>query len=114
MKSHATLICACFALLVAGSATAQEGRAETGTSSVAEIVSVLGIQVPDSALARDAAKTIRDSEGELLFQHSMRLYWWAALAGGRKGMAFDHELLYVAAMFHDYGLTENYGDSHLR
>ncbi|WP_323980666.1 HD domain-containing protein [Bradyrhizobium sp. 521_C7_N1_3] len=44
----------------------------------------------------------------------MRVYCWAALAGRRKGMAFDQELLYVAAMFHDYGLTANYGDSHLR
>ncbi|WP_312017880.1 HD domain-containing protein [Bradyrhizobium japonicum] len=114
MKIHATLIYASFALMAAGSATAQEGRPESGTSSVAEIVSVLGIQVPDSELARDAARAIRDSEGELLFQHSMRVYCWAALAGKRKGMAFDQELLYVAAMFHDYGLTANYGDSHLR
>jgi hypothetical protein len=29
-------------------------------------------------------------------------------------MTFDSELLYVAAIFHDYGLTAGYGDSHLR
>jgi HD superfamily phosphodiesterase len=38
----------------------------------------------------------------------------AALSGKRKGLTFDPELLYVAAMFHDYGLTAGYGESHLR
>jgi hypothetical protein len=43
-----------------------------------------------------------------------RVYYWAALSGKRKGLTFDPELLYVAAMFHDYGLTAGYGESHLR
>ncbi|WP_035466492.1 HD domain-containing protein [Burkholderia sp. WSM2232] len=75
---------------------------------------VPGVKIPDSELAREAAKTIRDSEGDFLFQHSMRVYYWAALAGKRKGLAFDPELLYIAAMFHDFGLTAAYGHSHLR
>jgi len=75
---------------------------------------VSGMRIPNTSLARDAAKLIRDSEGELLFQHSMRVYCWASIAGERKGLTFDPELLYVAAMFHDYGLTGRYGDSHLR
>jgi hypothetical protein len=65
-------------------------------------------------LARDAAKLIRDTEGDFLFQHSTRVYCWAALAGKRKGLGFDPELLYVAAMFHDFGLTAGYGESHSR
>ncbi|WP_245343925.1 HD domain-containing protein [Bradyrhizobium japonicum] len=36
------------------------------------------------------------------------------MAGKRKGLTFDPELLYIAAMFHDYGLTASYGESHLR
>jgi hypothetical protein len=38
----------------------------------------------------------------------------AALAGKRKGVMFDPELLFVAGIFHDYGLTAGYGQSHLR
>jgi hypothetical protein len=36
------------------------------------------------------------------------------LAGKRKGLDFEPELLYVAAMFHDFGLTAGYGESHSR
>ncbi|ANN77585.1 HD domain-containing protein [Bordetella flabilis] len=75
---------------------------------------VAGIEIPDSKLARDAAEFIRGPTGDMLFQHSTRVYYWAALAGKRKALAFDPELLYVAAMFHDFGLTAAYGESHLR
>jgi hypothetical protein len=45
------------------------------------------LQIVHFALdARDAAALIRDREGELLFQHSTRVYYWAALAGRRKGL----------------------------
>ncbi|MGY2367189.1 HD domain-containing protein, partial [Pseudomonas azotoformans] len=57
---------------------------------------------------------IRDSESDLLFSHSTRVYFWAALAGARKDLVFDAELLYTAAMFHDLGLTAKYHHSQLR
>lgn len=119
MNVRTTLTSAALALVVAGSALAPNVQAETITPKVAEAVpnavdEVSGIRVPDSKMARDAAQVIRDTEGDLLFQHSMRVYYWAALAGKRKGLTFDPELLYVAALFHDYGLTAGYGESHLR
>jgi hypothetical protein len=73
-----------------------------------------GIAIPDSQLARDVTQLIRDTEGELLFNHSTRVYLWGALLGKRRNLAFDPELLYVAAMFHDIGLTPVYRDSQLR
>ncbi len=116
MKIRSTFICAALALVVAGSAFASKGQAEaTRPKAVpSSVEEVSGIKVPDSRLARAAAKAVRDAEGDLLFQHSMRVYYWAALAGKRKGLTFDPELLYVAAMFHDYGLTADYTESHLR
>jgi hypothetical protein len=36
------------------------------------------------------------------------------LAGKRKGLTFDPELLYTGAMFHDIGLTQRYRESQLR
>ncbi|MBB3595139.1 UTP:GlnB (protein PII) uridylyltransferase [Rhizobium sp. BK529] len=36
------------------------------------------------------------------------------MTGKREGLTFDPELLYVAAMFHDFGLTKGYGESHRR
>ena len=70
--------------------------------------------IPDSKLARHAAQFIRDTESEFLFEHSTRVYLWGALAGKRRGLSFDPELFYTAAMFHDAGLTAGFRDSHLR
>ena len=75
---------------------------------------VAGIQIPDSTLAREVTAFVRDAESGLLFRHSTRVYFWAALMGSRRGLTFDRELLYAAAMFHDFGLTERYRASQLR
>jgi hypothetical protein len=72
------------------------------------------IVIPDSQLVREVTQLIRDTESELLFNHSTRVYLWGALLGKRKRVTFDPELLYVAAMFHDIGLTPAYRQSELR
>jgi hypothetical protein len=75
---------------------------------------IAGVAIPDSKLAREVTQFIRDTESALLFHHSSRVYFWGALAARRRGLAFDPELLYTAAMFHDIGLTQTYSDSQLR
>jgi hypothetical protein len=75
---------------------------------------ICGVAIPDSSIARDITQFIRASESDMLFQHSTRVYYWAALLGKRKGLKFDPELLYAAAMFHDIGITPHYHDSQLR
>ena len=75
---------------------------------------IAGIRIPDSKMARDLTHFIRDTESELLFHHSRRVFLFGALAGERKGLKFDPELLYVGAMFHDIGLTDRYLQSQLR
>ena len=67
-----------------------------------------GIRSPDSKLAREITELVRDTESSLLFHHSSRVYYWGALAGRRRGLKFDPELLYAAAMFHDMGLTHQH------
>jgi hypothetical protein len=59
-----------------------------------------GIKVPDSKLAREITELVRDTETPLLFHHSSRVYYWGALAGKRRGLSFDPELLYAGAQ-HD-------------
>ena len=75
---------------------------------------IAGINIPDSKMARDLTQLIRDTESDLLFHHSTRVYLFGALTGERKGLKFDPELLYVGAMFHDIGLTEGFRHSQLR
>jgi HD superfamily phosphodiesterase len=72
---------------------------------------IAGIAIPDSRLARDLTQFVRDTESPLLFHHSSRVYYWAALAGTRRGLKFDAELLYASAMFHDMGLTDEYSSA---
>lgn len=64
--------------------------------------------IPDSALARSITEYIRDNESELLFNHSSRVYHFGALAGVRRRLTFDRELLYAGAMFHDLGLMPDH------
>jgi hypothetical protein len=59
---------------------------------------------PDSALARDAEVAAQDLLTPVLRNHSSRAYMWGAAIAALRGIAFDRELLYVAAMFHDTGL----------
>ncbi|OBG95546.1 diguanylate cyclase [Mycobacterium sp. E136] len=82
--------------------------------SIQSIQSIAGITIPDSALVRAATEYIRDAEDDLLFDHSRRVFLFGALRGNRLGLQPDLELLYVAAMFHDLGLTERYRTSQLR
>jgi hypothetical protein len=78
------------------------------------IQTIAGITIPDSTLVRETTEFIRDAEDDLLFDHSRRVFLFAALHGRRLGLQPDLELLYVAAMFHDLGLTEGYRTSQLR
>jgi HD superfamily phosphodiesterase len=64
--------------------------------------------IPDSKLAREATELVRNTESPLLFNHSTRVYYFASLAGKKRGLKFDSELLYIAAIFHDMGLTPRY------
>jgi HD domain len=73
-----------------------------------ETTSIVGIKIPDSNLAREATELVRDTESPLLFNHSTRVYYFGALAGVKRGLKFDPELLYIGAMFHDMGLTPRY------
>ena len=64
--------------------------------------------IPDSTLAKAITEFIRDNETDLLFNHSSRVYQFGALAGVKRGLKFDRELLYAGAMFHDIGLMPGY------
>jgi hypothetical protein len=75
---------------------------------------IAGVRIPDSALAREVEQLVRDTESELLFHHSNRVFLFGALAGRRKNLRVDLELLYVGAMFHDMGLQPPYASAHER
>jgi len=59
---------------------------------------------PDSLMAREAEAAAQDLLTPTLLNHSRRAYAWGAVIAALDEVEFDHELLYVAAMFHDTGL----------
>jgi hypothetical protein len=78
------------------------------------VASIEGIRIPDSAMAREITDIVRDAGSELIFNHSSRVYCFAALSGQRRRLKFDPELLYAGTMFHDMGLLEPYRSSNER
>jgi HD domain-containing protein len=83
-------------------------------ASLGSRVKIDGVWIPDTKMTRDVTELVRDTETELLFNHSTRVYLFGALTGKRRNLKFDPELLYVGAMFHDMGLTEKYQTSQNR
>jgi hypothetical protein len=67
--------------------------------------------IPDSLLAKEATALLREHSTDLLFNHSIRVYLFAAGQGRERKLRFDPELLYVAAAFHDFGLLKKFSSS---
>ncbi|PHZ86574.1 HD domain-containing protein [Paremcibacter congregatus] len=78
------------------------------------IENLTGIVIPDSQLAKEVTEFVRDTSSDLLFNHSSRVYYFAAIRGKKLGVEYDPELLYTGAMFHDIGLIPQYSSQHER
>lgn len=75
---------------------------------------IAGVDIPDGVMAQAATDLMRATESELLFHHALRAFLFGALTGYREKLAFDTELLYVGAMFHNAGLNVKYQGSPYR
>ncbi|CAN7780742.1 phosphohydrolase [Paraburkholderia hospita] len=72
---------------------------------------ISGIAIPDGPIARAATDRICATESVLMLNHAVRAFLFGALAGYRRQLNFDAELLYVSAMFHNVGLNAIYARS---
>jgi hypothetical protein len=64
------------------------------------------IVYPDSVCARAAMEKLETLSTPSVANHSHRSYIWASLLGQLDGAQWDPEILFVAMMLHDLGLTE--------
>jgi hypothetical protein len=64
--------------------------------------------IPDTKLAKEATEILREHGTDLIFNHSLRVYLFAAEQGRQAKLKFDPELLYVSAAFHDLGLIKKF------
>jgi HD domain len=65
-----------------------------------------GLQLPDSALVRQAVELAWSVSSPLLFNHVMRTYFFGRLLASQDDSA-DAEVVALAAVLHDLGLTEH-------
>jgi HD domain-containing protein len=65
-----------------------------------------GITLPDTPLVSRAIEYVRASSEPYLFNHVMRSWLFAVTLAEQKGDPYDAEVLAVAALLHDLGLTK--------
>jgi HD domain len=81
---------------------------------VNKVKSLAGIAIPDSTIANQATELLLEHGTEFIYNHSLRVFLFSSLNGQRNSLKYDAELLYVASVFHDLGLTSHYSSPDLR
>jgi HD domain len=66
---------------------------------------VAGVQLPLSALVRKAAREVAVEEPPVIYFHSLRTFVLASLYADSQKWTFNRELVMLASLFHDIGLT---------
>lgn len=65
-----------------------------------------GITLPDTLLVSRALEYVRENSDPYLFNHVMRSWLFAVILAEQKGEPYDAEVLAVATLLHDLGLTK--------
>src|ERR1700678_3291669 len=90
------------------SSEASSAQRTTTLTTKEESMVFAGIKVPDTTLVRDAMELARGLLEPFLFNHVMRSWLLGVVLSERAEHAPDAELLAVAAVLHDLGLTDRY------
>ena len=86
-----------------------EQKPEASESRVNSLPRVVaGVRLVDSKVAKEATELSRTVSPPYLFNHAVRTYLFGSLVGRALKQSFDEELLYLACLMHDLGLTEKY------
>lgn len=67
-----------------------------------------GFSAPDSELARKASSLVERVHSQALLHHVHRTWWFAEFLGQQRGLKYDREAVYLAALLHDLGLTNEF------
>src|ERR1700678_777698 len=90
------------------SSEASSAQRTTTLTTKEETMVFAGIKVPDTTLVRDAMELARGLLEPFLFNHVMRSWLFGVVLSEGAEHAPDAELLAVAAVLHDLGLTDRY------
>ena len=85
----------------------QKESASTGTTEPLP-AAVAGVRLVDSKIGKIATELTRTASPPYLFNHSVRTFLFGSLVGRARKQSFDEEVLYLACILHDLGLTEQF------
>jgi hypothetical protein len=63
---------------------------------------------PDSEYTRKAASIVERVHSKAMMGHLHRTWWFAEALGKKRGLKYDREVVYLASLFHDLGLSDEY------
>jgi hypothetical protein len=69
---------------------------------------VAGVRLVDSKIAKLVTDLTRTVSPPYLFNHVVRTFLFGSLVGRALGQKIDEELLYIACILHDLGLTKQF------
>lgn len=75
---------------------------------------IAGVEIPETAAVAESTRLLWETTSPLIYHHSRRVYLFGQIHARRLGVTPDAELLYLAAMFHDTGLTTPFSDTEQR
>jgi len=93
---------------ISSEATRNERVLSNDASQRTEPGTVAGVRLVDSGLAKAASQLVRSVSPPYLYNHAVRTFLFASLAGTATGQRFDAEMLYLACILHDLGLTDKF------
>lgn len=67
-----------------------------------------GISAPDSKIAAQAASIVERVHSRAMMHHVHRTWWFAEFLGRKRGLKYDREVVYLASLLHDLGLTDEF------
>lgn len=71
-------------------------------------ISIGGVVAPDSELARKAAALAEQAHTATFLNHVHRTWWFAEFLGRKRELRYDRELVYLASLLHDLGLSHDH------
>jgi hypothetical protein len=78
-----------------------------GQNVITQVV-IGGIVAPDSELATKSAALAAQAHSDVMLNHVHRTWWFGEFIGKKRQTKYDRELVYVASLLHDLGLSEHH------
>jgi hypothetical protein len=79
-----------------------------GVRQVTLPIEVAGVRIPNTSVATLATQFVSRVTPLWLLNHLLRTYVFAELLGRRSAMKYNSELLYLGAIMHDLGLSDEF------